>query len=92
MDRTQRRRTFAPRIAGLVVASAGSLAATQSANAALITDPSFFNGIPTTVINFETDGAGNPITLIQGQRQAMPSNAYAPQGVTFVGTCGAAPD
>lgn len=86
MDRTQRRTVaFAPRIAGLVVAGAGTLGAAHSASAALITDPSFFNGIPTTVINFETDGAGNPITLIQGQRQAMPTDAYAPQGVTFVG-------
>lgn len=87
MDRTQRRiSSFAPRLAGLLVASAGSLAATHSAGAALITDASYFDGIPTTVINFETDGAGNPITLIQGQRQAMPSDAYAPQGVAFVGT------
>lgn len=85
MDGTQRRSSLAPRIAGLMIASAGSLAATPSARADVINDPGFFSGIPTTLINFETDGAGNPITLIQGQRQAMPSDAYAPQGVLFTG-------
>jgi MYXO-CTERM domain-containing protein len=56
-----------------------------SARAAVITDPGFFPAGQSTLINFETDGAGNPITLIDGQRQAMPSNAYAAQGVTFAG-------
>jgi MYXO-CTERM domain-containing protein len=89
MDRTQCRNSlFAPRMAGMMIAAAGSLAGVGSAGAALITDAGFFSGIPTTVINFETDGAGNPITLIQGQRQVMPSDAYSPQGVTFVGTSG----
>jgi uncharacterized protein (TIGR03382 family) len=66
-----------------VLAAAGALA--PSSRAAYISDPSFFAPFPTTLINFETDGQGNPITLIQGQRLAMPSNAYAPQGVTFTG-------
>ncbi len=57
----------------------------SQAKASPITDPSYFNGINSALINFETDGAGNPIDLIQGARRAMPSNAYAAQGITING-------
>ncbi|HYE61888.1 MAG TPA: hypothetical protein VD997_07815 [Phycisphaerales bacterium] len=68
----------------MLVAAAGLLSA-ATANAALITDASFFTPYPTTLINFETDVLGNPITLLQGQRLTMPANAYSPLGVTFAG-------
>jgi hypothetical protein len=73
-------------LAHSILCAAAAAAFAGIAQASSITDPSFFNSIPTTLINFETDGAGNPITLIQGQRQSMPSDAYAPQGVLFSGT------
>lgn len=70
----------------MLIAAAGLLTAAASANAAFISDVSFFTPIPHTLINFETDVLGNPITLLQGQRLTMPANAYAPLGVTFTGT------
>src|ERR1051325_431440 len=69
-----------------LTAAAAALMSASSARASFITDTAFFNTLPTTLITFEADGAGNPITLIQGQRLAMPSNAYATQGVNFSGT------
>jgi hypothetical protein len=68
-----------------LAAAALASALTGLARADVITDPSFFNPYPTTVINFETTGAGAPVTLIDGQTLAMPTTAYAPQGVTFTG-------
>ena len=53
------------------------------AQAAVISDASYFAFLPHTFINFETDGAGNPISLGNGQRQSMPQNAYASQGFTI---------
>lgn len=61
-----------------------TLAAVGSAQAGIITDSSFFTSVPHTHINFETDGAGSPINLIQGQTQVMPLNAYSNLGVDFV--------
>jgi hypothetical protein len=60
------------------------LGAGASTHAAIITDSSFFSSIPHTRITFETDGAGNPINLIQGQSLVMPLTAYANLGVEFV--------
>src|SRR3954467_8425174 len=74
-----------PRLLAAAIAAA-ALAGASQARAAAITEASFFDTLPNTLINFETDGAGNPITLIQGQRLAMPAGAYQPQGVTFTGT------
>lgn len=59
------------------------LAPAGLAQAGIITSPTYFAEIPHTTINFETDGGGNPISLIQGQSLVMPVNAYAAQGVTF---------
>jgi hypothetical protein len=73
------------RSSALCAAAVAAAALTNAAHAASITDPSYFSSLPTTLINFETDGAGTPITLIQGQRLTMPSNAYASQGVLFSG-------
>lgn len=64
-------------VMGLAVLGAGS------ANAGIITSASYFASVPHTLINFETDGQGNAISLIQGQSQVMPLDAYAPQGVMF---------
>src|SRR5262245_66420189 len=67
--------------AGFVALAAATACAT--AQASVISDASFFNAIPTTVINFETDGNGSAINLIQGQSQAMPLDAYSSLGVAF---------
>lgn len=67
----------------LVLALMGGIGM-SSASAAIITDTSFFTANPHTRIAFETDGAGSTISLIQGQSQVMPVNAYAPQGVMFL--------
>ncbi len=63
---------------------ASSLALASVASAGVISDTSYFNAFPTTLINFETDGVGTPITLIQAQSLAMPLGAYSNLGVTFV--------
>jgi hypothetical protein len=69
----------------MVVAAGVVGVAGASAQAAFITDPSFFNDFPSTLINFETDGMGNTISLIQGQSQEMPVGTYAALGVTITG-------
>jgi hypothetical protein len=61
-------------------------AAASDAQASFITDPSFFNDYPSTLINFETDGMGQTISLIQGQTREMPVGEYASLGVTFTGS------
>lgn len=48
-----------------------------------ITDKLFFEFLSPTVINFETNGAGAPVNLIQGQIATMPANEYASKGVRF---------
>ncbi|MCA9282658.1 MAG: hypothetical protein H6812_07925 [Phycisphaeraceae bacterium] len=62
----------------LAVASAAS-----TTLAAPITDRAFFDFLNPTVIDFETDGAGAPVSLIQGQIATLPANEYAAQGVRF---------
>ena len=71
-----------------VLALTAGLLAAPAAHAGFITDRAYFNTIPTALINFETNGAGNPVSLIQGQRLAMPAGEYAAQGVTLTGTGG----
>jgi hypothetical protein len=65
---------------------AALMGAAGTAEGGFISDVSFFNDKPTALINFEQDAMGNAITLIQGQRLTMPTDAYAPVGVEFVGT------
>jgi hypothetical protein len=72
-----------------LMAGAVVVAAAGTAQAGLITDVSFFNTLPTALINFEQDAFGNNISLLQGERLTMPTGAYAPLGVEFVG--GASP-
>lgn len=66
----------------LLAAVAGTLVATH-ALAGVISDASFFDSIPSTLIDFETDGAGSPLTLVDGQISLMPGAEYAALGVTF---------
>lgn len=54
-----------------------------SALAAPITDRSFFDDLSPTVIDFETDGSGAGMNLIQGQIQTLPANEYSSLGVRF---------
>jgi uncharacterized protein (TIGR03382 family) len=71
----------------LAIGAAATLAGLTAsrAQAEPIFDPSYFNGVTSSLINFETDGAGNPITLIPGGRRAMPANAYASEGIAING-------
>jgi hypothetical protein len=54
-----------------------------SANGAPIADAGFFNGIPHTLITFETGAGGTPVIIGNGANLPMPANAYAAQGVVF---------
>lgn len=53
-----------------------------TASAAVIDNVSAL-GSSTVRINFETNGAGAPIVLIQGATQVLPANEYASLGVIF---------
>jgi hypothetical protein len=54
------------------------------ANAIVIKDANFFDSIPHTLIDFETDGLGYPIVLGQGACQDFYGpDEYAAQGVVF---------
>lgn len=66
-----------------VVSLVPALAVAGSALAAPISDKAFFDGLPTTVIDFETNGAGAAVNLIQGQIATLPANEYAGLGVRF---------
>ena len=55
----------------------------SSGNAAGIADAGFFLDKPSTLITFETDGAGNPVTVQDGLSLAFPGNEYAAFGVLF---------
>ncbi len=74
--------------ASRLVFAAALAAAASVAPAGLINDVSFFASMPTALINFETNGAGNPVTLIQGQTLVLPPTEYAAMGVTLTGTTG----
>lgn len=66
------------------LAGAGALLiASVEAGASPITDKSYFFKGPSTLIDFETDGSGAPISLIDGQTLTMPTNAYQSKGVLF---------
>lgn len=66
-------------VAGLVA----GVGCASGASGAIITDVAFFNSIPSTVIDFETDGTGSPVSLIPGGSQAMPATEYQSLGVSF---------
>jgi hypothetical protein len=71
---------------GLIATLAGAgamMVAAAEAGAAPITDKSYFFKGPSTLIDFETDGNGAPISLIDGQSLSMPTTAYQSKGVVF---------
>lgn len=60
--------------------------APSTAMAQTISDAEFFSGLPATVVDFETNGQGQPIRptpLLPGEILALPADAYAPLGFTF---------
>lgn len=70
---------------GFVAASAcaGAMMSAIPANAGIITDRAFFDDIESSLIDFETDGDANPISLPSAQSQTFSSMEYASQGVVF---------
>ncbi len=77
---TRRFRALGIALCALVGAVVSPLSA---AHAGVITSKSFFDALPTTTIDFETDGLGNAISLIDGQTMTMPTSAYQNLGVVF---------
>ena len=57
--------------------------AASSASAQVIADRSFFDTLPSTLIDFETRGDGTPVVLRPGDSETLPAGEYAAQGVTF---------
>jgi hypothetical protein len=53
-------------------------------SATVIDSVAYFQSLPHTLIDFESDGQGNPLSLADGQSLVMPLSAYSPQGVTFL--------
>lgn len=78
--------------AGITVAViAGALiAATPAANAAIVTDRTFFDAFPYHEITWELRGNNEPVLnatsdpLINGETFPMPLTEYASQGITFL--------
>lgn len=54
-----------------------------SALGAPISDRAFFDDLSPTVIDFETDGSGSALDLIQGEIVSLPADEYASLGVRF---------
>ena len=63
--------------------SLGIIAFTVPVRAGVILEADFFSGIPHTLVEFETDGSGNPVELDQGDWRNMPADEYASLGFTF---------
>jgi len=61
----------------------GSALAGELGSSGIITDKSFFNGLPNTLIDFETRGNGTPLVLIDGQTMSLPTSEYSAQGALF---------
>lgn len=55
----------------------------EIASNGVITDKSFFNGLPTTLIDFETRGNGSALSLLEGQTMSLPTSEYSAQGALF---------
>lgn len=65
---------------GVVVAVAGLA---WTAGAGVISDVSHFSSIPTTLVDFETNGGGSPVILAEGGTLLMPAGEYGALGITF---------
>jgi hypothetical protein len=61
----------------------GVVAWAVPARAGVILEADFFSGIPHTLVEFETDGSGNPVILGQGSSRDMPTDEYTSLGFTF---------
>lgn len=55
----------------------------SSASAQVIADRSFFDTLPSTLIDFETRVDGTPVVLRPGDSETLPAREYSSQGVTF---------
>lgn len=51
--------------------------------AVVLSGPEYFDAIPHTFVDFETDGSGTPVLLAEGQSRLMSSTEYAALGFTF---------
>jgi hypothetical protein len=61
----------------IVTAASGPL------RAGVILEADFFSGISHTLVTFETDGSGNPVSLNNGEIRPMPFDEYVTLGFTF---------
>jgi len=70
---------------GFATVVIGAVAAFSAApaRAGIITDRAFFGDIDSTLIDFETDGDGDSVTLPSAQSQSMAAMEYASQGLVF---------
>ena len=55
-----------------------------AAQAEVIDSADFFTPLTHTLLTFEVDGHGNPVTLGEGGWQSMPGGEYRSQGVVFL--------
>ncbi len=79
IPRDRRALTMPARLLG---AAAPLLLLAGAASADAISDKSFF-GPDATVIDFETDGDGLPVSLMNGMTATLPAGEYAGRGVLF---------
>jgi len=49
----------------------------------VIDSADYFTSLTHTLLTFETDGAGEPVVLYQGQSAPMPGDEYRDQGIVF---------
>ena len=64
------------------VAAVAALLATGAANAEVLSDRTEFQPTATT-IDFETDGAGAAVSLIEGETRILPADEYQASGFVF---------
>lgn len=68
---------------GLIAMLFAGLCAGISNAGIILYDQAFFDTIPHTLIDFETDGDGNPIVPGYWTRWTLPADEYASQGILF---------
>ncbi len=75
-----------PNVRATLACIAGSALIGTAAGAGTINDSSFFDSVVgSTMIDFETDGSGGSVNLLNGQSSAFGANEYASLGVVFSG-------
>ncbi len=65
------------------MAIAALLAPALSAQGGVIKDPTFFDDLPSDLIEFDVDGDGAPVLLGDAASTPMPADEYSDLGVTF---------